>query len=196
MTNDLVFDESNHKYYLDKEEIPSVTSIIRAGGFMPDHNTSDSHWYMLRGTAIHKATALYDTDMLDESEVDKEIKGFLESYKKLRLEYEPEEIEIKLADPEYKFAGTLDRIDLELKSGSPRKWHILQVAAYSHLKKINKLGTSPLEIIYLKQNGGKPAVKEFRSDEINNALDTFFCLLNIYKTKKKWKINNQEEEND
>ena len=143
--------EETHEYIVDGIHYDGVTSIIREAGLMPSYSPQDLSWYLQRGTYIHRATELYDKGDLDEATLDPEIKGYVESYKKLGLKYTPDEIELRLADKIYQVAGTLDRPDYDIKSGSYAAWHVVQAGIYWHLKKVNGLDNKPINACYFKQ---------------------------------------------
>lgn len=80
---------------------------------------ADREWYLQRGTAIHKATALYDNDMLDPATVDPRIAGFIEGYKRFRQEIGGSILlcEHPVESVRYGYRGTLDRV-----FGPSRSW--------------------------------------------------------------------------
>lgn len=182
--------DNKHTYRLGGERLPGVTTILHAAGFMPSSEFIDP-WYMERGSMIHRATELHDRGTLDESTVDERIKGYLESWKKLDRAYSAEQIEVRLCDTLYLYAGTIDRLPLcDIKSGGPEPWHTLQLGAYYGLCKASMLNRelfiSP-HAIYLQEDGSLPKVKRYTLPEISAALNTFLCALNVYQ----WRKNNK-----
>lgn len=186
-----------HRYYVDGIEYDSVTNILRAEGFMSNYVPADLDWYMERGTKIHKATEMYDKDMLLESSLIPkpgfyDIRPFFESWKKYQIErsktYAPCEIEIQLFDPVYQYAGTLDRIDLDIKTGQSERWHIFQVAAYNKLAKLNGRLEGPDRTVCLQEDGSYPKVKIYTPAELRRAYETFLCALNVYRSKREMGI--------
>jgi len=192
-----------HRYFVDGVEYDGVTAILRAESFMPSYIPADLDWYIVRGTIvpaipadldwylergrmIHKATELYDKGILDESTVDERIQGYLDSWKHYRTglpPYPAETIEIRLCDPLYQFAGTLDRWDLDIKSGQPERWHIYQIAAYAHLARVNGLSITPYQTVYLQEDGSRPLVVKHNRRELMKAGETFLCALNVHRAK-------------
>jgi len=162
----------------------SVTEVIKAAGFMPSYEPKDSQWYMDRGSAIHLAAELHDKGTLAEETVDTLIYGYLESWKKLGKVYQPEHIEIVIFDPVYLYCGTLDRPDLDIKSGVPAKWHKIQAGAYWGLKKLVGLGSEPLAAVYLQEDGSMPKVVQYTMKDMRDALEIFKCALVTVRTKK------------
>lgn len=162
----------------------SVTEIIKAADLMPDYSPSDAEWYMNRGSMIHLATELHDRGTLDESTVDHQIYGYLESWKKLNLKYLQDEIEIKLYDPIYQYCGTLDRFNGDIKSGVPAKWHKLQLGAYYGLLKANNFVTpNCMYAWYLQEDGSIPKIVKYSIQELRDALKIFQCALAVVRWK-------------
>lgn len=176
-----------HRYFVDGVEYDGVTSILRAEGFMSSYIPADLDWFLERGTIIHKVTELYDKGILDENTVDERIRGYLESWKLFavgRPFYDAETIEIRLCDPLYQFAGTLDRWDLDIKSGQPERWHIYQIAAYAHLARVNRLSITPYQTVYLQEDGSRPQVVKYNPRDLMRAGETFLCALNVHRAKR------------
>ncbi len=136
----LTFNKDTHVYRWNGRHVPSVTQVIHESGcsrFM----FKESWWYMSRGAAVHEAAELWDRDDLKESSVDPQIAGYLAAYRQFR-QFTKGELEIiEIEQPGYHvrgYAGTPDRVVLwrgqrgilDLKTGTPAKWHALQTAAY------------------------------------------------------------------
>jgi len=106
------FDPIEHRYFLGSVELPSVTRILNdvLGGY-----DGVSREVMRRkaeiGEAVHVATAMYDTGVLDESSVPTEIAGYFEAWKRFRREtaFVPEWVERMVWSTQHGYAGTLDR---------------------------------------------------------------------------------------
>jgi hypothetical protein len=147
----LVFREEDHSYWIGEPGVgqlcTSATQVITGVGL------AETKYYTAssaeKGTFIHKATELHDLpDVdLDEDELDEEIMPYLNAYKQFSRDSAAkwEGIEKPLHDPQLLLAGTIDRVGfitlnkkkervvLDIKSGSPRPWHCLQLACYQHL---------------------------------------------------------------
>lgn len=177
--------DDQHVYRLDGKRIDGLTSTIAEAGLISKYG---SDWHMQRGTFIHQATEYYDRDELDESSVDPQIQGYLESWKKFRKDqnYIPNQIELKLYDPIYLYAGTIDRLPLcDLKSGIEEKWHKWQLAGYWNLCKVNNFGDQCLNPfnVYLDKNGGSPKVRNYKQTEMREFLKDFLCILQFVRLK-------------
>jgi len=133
----LTLDPKTNSYVESGRAYARVTSVLQEAGLI------DSRWFneraTTRGTYVHQASVLLDEDNLDESQLDPELKGYLEGYKKFRsqvpLVYTA--IEKSLFDPILGYAGTPDRVTIDsvidLKTGDPMPWHGPQIAAYTML---------------------------------------------------------------
>lgn len=167
--------------YVDEEtgnEYPGVTSIIKSAGLMG--YMPDDPWYMERGSAVHSSTELYDKGTLDDSSVDPRISGYLLAWKRYRddSQFVPEFIEKIFYHPVYCYCGTPDRNGLDIKTGSPAPWHILQGAAYKNLS------DSPVwKTIYLQEDSGYKVVT-YNYFELREAFKIFTSALAIHNWKK------------
>lgn len=170
----------DHEYFLGTHRIEGVSEVLGATGLKRE-NPGSSEWYLDRGKAIHKATELYDIGLLDEKTLDERIKGYVQSWKRLARTYKKEDIEVKLYDKFYRYAGTLDRVDCDIKSGGPEPWHILQAAAYWNLR---GGGLGLFHNVYLKEDGSMPTIKQYTYMELKRALHTFLCALNVMRARK------------
>jgi len=169
-------------------ETLSVTEILKLSGVIPESTFIDP-WFMGRGTAAHKATELHDKGILDESTVDPEIAGMVESWRKLGYKYAPENIEVVLYDPVYRFCGKLDRIPLlDVKGPSSSKWHVLQLGAYWHL--LGVAGRSAERVrpmtAHLQTDGSIANIKTYTSQQMHEAAREFLTLLAAIRIKQKY----------
>lgn len=171
----------------------SVTEVIKLSGLMPESAFIDP-WYMGRGQAVHLATAFYDRGTLDDSTVANEIRGYLNAWVKFRAEtgYTPAFIEKPLLHPVYGYCGTLDRDGLDIKSGSPAPWHILQGGGYFELANANNTVHNPLptmitgwRTVYL-QSDGSYKVHPYSTRDLMQAKKDFLTLLAALKIKQNY----------
>jgi hypothetical protein len=182
-----------HKYFVDGKNFDGVTNIIQLEGGMPGMEFVDP-WYAERGKMIHLATALYDMGTLDESTVDPRISGYLESWKIFKAQngitYSLEQIEVKMVDTLYRYAGTIDRLPLlDIKAGIYKKADLAQLGGYFGLcqsMKIDRLwymGAYARQIVYLDENGEPPCVDSYTISQAQSARDSFLCALNWHRFK-------------
>ena len=176
----LVFREEDHSFWLGDRRLPSVTQILKH--FIPRFERDE--WYLLRGTAVHKATELYDKGTLDPDSVDPQIEGYLQGWIKFRMGYDfvPGQIEYQAHDPIYLYAGIVDRTGsckigdcfLDIKSGAPSNTDLLQLAGYSRFIK-EPAGFN----VYLHEDGTYK-IKQYNRREMKEAANIFLSMTSIY----------------
>ena len=109
----LTFDPTEHRYFYDGREVPSVTRLLGDYGLIDLSNIPDDklEWKAGLGTAVHYAAHLYDTNNLDEASVDPRIKSYLSAYIKFRTMtgFVPNYSELRLYSREWHYAGSLDK---------------------------------------------------------------------------------------
>jgi len=189
----LTLDE-NHIYHLDGKIVDGLTSTIKEAGLIRDGDS----WYADRGTKIHLATQYWDEGTLDEETIDPQIKGYLESWKRFRKDqdYAPVKIEYPIFNHELRVASMVDRIPLlDIKSGVPEPWHILQIAF--QWQTIKTPGSIPFIIptewllyswqpkdIYLDPDGGPPKVKIYTITELREAFKVYCNMLYFIRWRR------------
>ena len=178
---DLMFDEALHIFTLDGRRIASVTQILKH--FIPRWNCD--LFYLERGTAVHKATELYDKGTLDMNSVDPQIEGYLQAWIKFREDYRfiPSWIERQAYHPVFLYAGIIDRIGdckegnciLDIKSsGTQSKFDLLQLAGYSCLV------SAPKTLNIYLQEDGRYKVKIYTPKELGEAKNVFLSMVTIW----------------
>jgi hypothetical protein len=113
--DELVYDAKSHTYRVGGRLIPHITEIVPSDySHVPPRVLEKARQ---RGTAVHRATELYDQGLLNWSTLDPRLVGYLEAWVKARAEYEIEfefaDIERRLYHPIDCYGGTGDR---------PRAW--------------------------------------------------------------------------
>jgi CRISPR/Cas system-associated exonuclease Cas4 (RecB family) len=147
---------------LGDQEIPSVTKIIDAMSEKQRFGYSDYH--ATRGKFLHMATVLDDEGKLDEETVDPVVMPYLTAWRKFKAETGAKMVESEkvVFCRNLRYAGTFDRIIeahgrkqvlVDIKSGSPDKWHPLQVAAYLYAYAGDAWGKYDGGIVYLRKSG-------------------------------------------
>ena len=183
----LQFFDQGHKYTLDGEELPSVTTITR---FLSYDYKSDSPWLAQaaarRGSDVHAACAMLDYG--EEPETDPEISGYLKAYLRFLMDYQPdwEGIETPLYDPGMLFAGTPDRwghingrrVLVDIKTGVVHRHAVsAQLAGYELLIG----GFAPEETYALRlDKSGVYELIPIRADA-----DLFLWCFNIHRALKR-----------
>lgn len=105
------FDPDTHSYWNGDTRVPSVTQILSPLtnlGHIPKailQRAAD------RGTAVHKATELFDLGMLDHTSISDEVKPYLDAWIRFLLDHkgDPIDIEQLVYHDGLAYAGTLDR---------------------------------------------------------------------------------------
>lgn len=111
---ELIFDEAEHIYTVGAQRVPSVTQILSPLVDFSMVPKAVLERAQQLGTAVHRATELFDLDDLDEDSLSDELLPFLTAWRKFRAEtgFVPELIEQRFHHPALRFAGTLDRTGL------------------------------------------------------------------------------------
>lgn len=158
------FDAADHSYWLDGEQVPSITQMLERCGWV------DSSWYTeesaARGTAVHDLTAAYDLGALDSETCASPFCGFLLAHVAAVQILRPTflAVEEPYVNTAYRFGGRPDRRVLlseisgvwEEKTGAPEKSHAVQTALQCIL--VEDRALIPSEYLgrwalYLKPNG-------------------------------------------
>ncbi len=182
---DLILTDDHH-YFLDGKPIDGFTSTLKEAGLI----RNSDQWYLTKGTAIHLATEYFDRGTLDEETLDPQIAPYLESWKRFRKDqnYTPIEIEYPTYHPELLVGCKIDRLPgpVDLKSGSPEPWHILQIAfQWSTLicHGMHNLARSPQDV-YLDPDGGPPKVKSYKISEMREAFKVYCSMLHFIRWRR------------
>jgi len=136
----LLFEEATHTYRFDGAVVPSVTQILAPLNDLSFVDPQVLEYKRQLGTAVHKATELYDLGDLDEDSLAPVIRPYLDAWIRFRRE-KPFEIlgmEQKVYHPLHRYAGTYDRMismdgrrgPLDIKTGETLPGYGPQTAAY------------------------------------------------------------------
>ena len=180
----LTLDE-NHRYHLDSKPIDGLTSTLQEAGLIRNSDPK----YMERGSAIHKITELWDLNIIEKYEIDPAGLPYLESWKQFRADqnYRPTHIEYQIHHPQLMVGTTIDRIPLlDIKSGSPVPWHILQIAFQNECLKphfIHDPFWNPMDV-YLDPDGGSPKVRVYTQAELREAFKAYCSMLHFIRWKR------------
>ena len=145
MKSQILFDAESHTYSHLGVPVPSVTTVLKDVGMIDFSAVRDDVLLkaMERGTGIHKALEMINKG---EAEMDwfethrPDLAPYLASAMKFQEEMRVQfiEMEVRVFHERLLYAGTLDAIAringvdyvLDFKSGSPQRWHSVQLAAY------------------------------------------------------------------
>lgn len=145
----LRFEANEHAYFLDDVQIPSITQMLKATGWVDDrfYTTAARD----RGTRVHALAMSYDLGTLNLAHVERD-RGYVLAYTEAMraIPHAWDAIEEPAVHEGYPFAGTPDRAGtmfaargiLDLKTGGPEPSHAVQTA---------------LQAILLSADGGLPA---------------------------------------
>ena len=177
---ELIYRDEDHTYWLDGQEIPSVSQVLQDMGF------SGSPFYTeasaTKGRAIHAATKIFDeggdfegrplSEILKEpGDTEAGIKGYLQDYAAFREKHPGFKwfmIEEPSANEVMRYGATPDRIVLDedneecvldIKSGLKAAWHPLQLAAYDFT------GTARRYALYLADKPGSFKLIQYKNKE-------------------------------
>jgi RecB family exonuclease len=143
LKSELVFDEAAHRYYLDGTPVPNVTRVLEAAGLTNYHFLGAlREEHLARGRAVHEATHRDDNHDLAEESVSAEILGFVEAWRRFRRDFGfvPRLVEHKVYNPQFKYAGRIDRVGsvrdggefiVDIKTGVAPAAVAIQLSAYS-----------------------------------------------------------------
>jgi hypothetical protein len=148
MTAELRFEPEQHRYFFGQIPMPSVTQVLDRendyGGVPPETLEAARQF----GTHVHEANFLMLRHQLEWRTLDPSLVSFVSAARKFILEQRITVLaaELRLCDPDLRFAGTLDVLgvwkhnewifDWKSASTMPRTAP-LQLAAYDHLYKKN-----------------------------------------------------------
>lgn len=195
MANALLFRESDHKYFLNDRELPSVTTVM--SGVITDYSRIPHDVLKAaqeRGIAVHKMCELADLGTLDYTSIDEPLWPYLEAWRAFKHQagFKCEWIEQRVYSDTYGYAGTFDRFGLlggkpalvDIKSGAPIGDAAgIQLAAYEAAGK--ERGVLPRKLkrfsVHLQDNGN------YKLIEYTNPADlhVFYAALTIFNYRRR-----------
>ena len=186
----ITFDAAAHEYRSGGRRVTSVTQAISGAGLV------DSRWFddysRDRGTAVHRATELFDLEVLDEESLDPILLPYLDGYKMFILETGAawDAIERRVYSSTHHYAGTLDRLGfvngrrtlVDLKTGGIYPTTALQLAAYCHA------ADEVCDRMAVQLNGdGKYSIHLYKIEDLTRDFGVFAAALTVAN----WKENNK-----
>ncbi len=184
----LTFDEKNHFYFWNGARVPSTTQVcaILAPRIWPIDN-----YYLQKGKIIHTITQFEDEGVLDDSSVDPILKGYLNGYRRFKVDtgFIPTHTEYQFYSKKYKYCGRVDKYGplggymsvVDVKSGAPHEADQYQAPAYLFGLKDNGFPCWRAWDLYLRNNG------TYRLEEVKSPTTLFMKFL---EGLKKWKEAN------
>jgi len=187
----ILFKEDTHQYFVDGKEYPSVTTILHSLNDFSYVNQDLLDRAAKFGTAVHKATELYDNNELDFDTLDPVLMPYIEAWDNFLHEYKPEilSVEQRIASM-YGYAGTLDRyvsikgkrVVIDIKSGTVvPKYTGLQLSAYGQAITEGGGIVDERYVVHLQPYNYKVVSFNNKTDFI-----TFKSALNLYRWGKQY----------
>lgn len=189
----LEFDWKRHRYTCGGVLVPNVTTVLESVlDTLAGIPAEALAFARDRGTAVHKATELYDRGILDIAALDPMLVPYLEGWRKFLREtdFVPVGIEERVFHRRHWYAGTLDRTGelfgdtalLDIKSGALTASAGPQTAAYQAARDWRRADKIKRRfVVQLTAEGG---YKLHHMDEKAD-LSVFLSALNIYTWRKK-----------
>lgn len=188
----LLFDEASHTYTAGGVVVPSVTQILAPLNDLSFISPEVLAYKRALGTAVHKATELYDTGELDESSVADVVRPYLNAWIRLRseLQFEILGMEERVFHPAHRYAGTYDRMVMldgkrciwDLKTGAMYPSYGPQTAAYKNaVEKMHGIRIEGRYTVALRDDGN------YRLHAMEDPEDwpVFLGCLALYRFKNK-----------
>jgi len=187
----LAFDEATHTYSLDGKVVPSVTQILNIANDFGFVNKDVLDRASKFGTAVHKATELYDACDLNEATLDIALLPYLDAWKMFlsNTNFRVISSEARVYS-KHGYAGTFDRLGylngrltlLDIKTSTTvARSTSLQLAAYEQAyKEMHDMQIEQLISVQLK-----PCAYTIRHHDDRTDFLTFLNFLNVYKWSHK-----------
>lgn len=205
MAKILTFQEENHVYEIDGEELPSVTEVCR---FISRELYQEISQVVLdraanRGITVHKLTETLDK--YNSCECEDDLLPYIEAYVQFRKKHPAEwtHIEKAMYHPELMYAGCLDRIGtvdgepaiVDIKTTS--QIHTVAVTAqltlYKRMAEANGIPVSKLYVLQLKKDGKFTLRLVEPDEELADACLTLHRRLEKKKRNYKQNLSKTEE---
>lgn len=186
--------DSDHRYFVDGVRKPGVTEILDFNGLIPQFSKND--FAAEKGSAIHLAAKLLFQGCLDWSTVDERIVQYVRSLELFISTTGFKALSVEQAGYQrvFDYCGTWDvtgmfsndsnDIVIDLKSGSPAKWHGVQLASYQQLCSAKRRAS-----LYLQVDG---SIAKFVEHKDPNHWKVFVACLEIYKKEKELDVYRQD----
>lgn len=201
---EIIFDEAEHTYLVDGQEVPSVTTILQplSNRGYANVNPSVLEYARRRGTAVHEALEAIDLDL--DPDVSPEILPYIRAYEEWGSIYRPKWLGIEqiVYNEWHGYIGTLDRVGylnntelaiVDLKTSNPSKEALVsvccQTAAYAMAyteqtgKPLKFAETIKRYGLFLKADGSYRLVdcEEYEEAYMFRSSELFISLLNNHK---------------
>lgn len=197
----ITFDELNHVYTLNGERIPGVTEILSVCGVSLDFDApfvrSAAEFKADLGTKIHLACNLDDQNDLNEEALDDQIRPYLAAWRRFRAntKFNPVASEEMVYSAQHRYAGRVDcrgsmfceprHTLVDIKTGQPQRYHLLQLWAYSQCFTTMDLSR---RVVYLQDDGNYKTLAPTAQTTLEDRSDWLACLsmMRTLRRYKKW----------
>jgi len=193
---DFSFDPVTHTYFYGGKVIPGVTAILDSHGLISEFAKRDQN-ARTRGHYVHKAMALFGKGILDWSELDPRILGYVLSgvlfYKEWKFQPYEDALESPWYHPDYLYGYTMDALGFSVKlqehllpdfktGKAPKLATKLQLAGYKEGAKRKYGGKFRTMAVELDPYGGMPNIVPLGNERTD--WSDFLSCLNVYRLKE------------
>lgn len=193
----LLFFDTDHRYTLDGEELPSVSELCR---FLSREIYGTVAQYTLdraaeRGSEVHRICQALD--LYGKADVPDDVLPYVQAYVQFRKDHSVnwDAVEKAMHHPEQRYAGTLDRVgtidgkrcivDLKTSYQVQKPLAVAQLNLYRRMVEYQGESVDSLYILHLKKDGTYKLVDIEINEDVPAALLTLHNL-----TKKKARKRN------
>lgn len=194
----LTFDPVEHRYFLDGEEVPGVTSVLADVGITNYRFVNQEVLQRAArfGTAVHRATELWDKGVLDMDSVHPALMPYLKAWIRFREDFgfDPDQVEVRVFCERYRYAGTADRVGVvtkgklagkrtlvDIKSGMLLPGVAIQTAAYTHAYNALNKKQQVARRLCVKLDDSGYIIEELTE---KSDFSTWLACLQVYNFKK------------
>jgi len=196
--SDFSFNPDTHVYTLDGTQIPSVTQVLSDVGMVDGRLFTEEA--RVRGTYVHRATEFIDSGSLDWEALDPALFPYCTAYMKFIEDIRPEILlsERPLYHPDFKYAGTLDRLMkfggsvaiVDFSTGDPLPTKEIQVSAYRELmwsNRFTEIGNHFISkgfTLWLRNDGTYRLSNPIDIKDMVRKFNIFLAALTVVRWKK------------
>ena len=158
--DNLTFDKEWHCYKLNNIPMGGVSSILKRAGLIDLSGIPEDVLNRARdfGTAVHMACELADKGMLDRDSLDQALTPYLLAWEKAKEEMslDIKAIEMPVYSKRWWYAGTLDRVAMQLRSIPQKPKRVLvDIKSSSTVYPSMKIQLAGYQIAWEEMNGQK-----------------------------------------
>lgn len=150
---ELTFDPKHHRYYLDEQEVPSVTRVLEPMQELDGIPKDILEQARIRGQHVHAACHMLVAKTLEWRTLDPTLMPYVSACDKFLKENEIKVLvaEKQMADPGLKFAGTLDVLGIFRRNPCIFDWK-----STATMPRTAGPQTAAYDYLYRRSMGGRP----------------------------------------